>query len=321
MTESNSAPASTADHPTVAGNSFYASIDTHQARSESPAFFDTFTEGSRAWLELMFLGASWPRLVSALGRRRTVQPNDIPSDRVDGAGQPVLVLPGFMGGDASTAMLRRYLNECGFQANPWLLGINNGSQALQSELLRRFLRLRARYQQPVALVGHSLGGVFAREIARQFPEDVKSVVTLGSPFGVTDVASINRLVRSLFEQMSGQTVEERRIELLRSDPLEPVGVPCTAIYSRRDGVVHWRSCLERKASVTENIEVFGSHCGLVVNPVVLQLVSDRLLQGAENWQPFEGQQKWAQCWLPKQKGLYAEQALPAAGEWPKEAMA
>ena len=167
------------------------------------------------------------------------------------------------------------------------------------------MRLRQNSGGPIALVGHSLGGVFARELARQFPDDVSQVVTLGSPFSLADASSVNRLVRMLFERVSGGSVEDRRVSMLRADPSQPVGVPCTSIYSRSDGVVHWRSCLEFDTPVTQNLEVWGSHCGLVVNSSVLHAVADRLAQPANEWAPFDVSYRGRRFMYPTDKAVYA----------------
>ncbi|MEM7099975.1 MAG: alpha/beta fold hydrolase [Pseudomonadota bacterium] len=271
----------------------YAAIDVRPA--ESPHLLDTMLEGVRLMSEATLLGMSWPCL-RRLGLRQmgAHKPHDT----------PVMVLPGFMGGDASTMALRRYLGELGFRAHPWLLGTNDGTERIQSELLKRFLRLRQNYGQPIALVGHSLGGVFARELARQFPSDVTQVITLGSPFGISDSGSVNQLVRVLFERVSGDSVDEKRARMLSHRPAEPVGVPCTSIFSKRDGVVHWRTCLERETPVTQNLEVWGSHCGLIANPSVLHAVVDRLSLGQNSWVPFEAD-SGARVMYPRDQKIYA----------------
>jgi pimeloyl-ACP methyl ester carboxylesterase len=175
-----------------------------------------------------------------------------------GDGHPVLVLPGFAAGDDSTRVLRRYLRRLGYAAHPWLLGRNLGvRERLPERLALRVEELQRRHGRKLSLVGWSLGGIYAREIAKRLPQHVRKVVTLGSPFG--DVAKV-RL---------------------------PPAAPCTAIYSKTDGIVHWRSCLEPDTDHTENIGVPGSHCGLGFNPQVLYAIADRLSQPEGSWQPFD----------------------------------
>lgn len=259
----------------VWGEQMYEEVDVVAHKINSPSLIHFATEMSRATFEGMTLGSLWP-LLEVANRNKSA-----------GDGHPVLVLPGFLGGDASTLVCRQFLRRCGFNAMPWHLGTNTGRESLQNDLLKLFLRLRRRHRQPISLVGHSLGGVFAREIARQFPDDVRCVVSLGSPFAVAHAHSVSRIVSYVFERVSGESVEEKRRNLLHTDPRMPPGVPSTSIFSRSDGVVHWQSCLEQVTDSTENIEVYGSHCGMVVNASVLQAVQDRLAQEPGAWQKFK----------------------------------
>ena len=248
----------------------YESIDVVVHKPATPELRHSVTEVGRALSELLTLGVLWPWL-------------DV---KTQGDGHPVLVLPGFLGSDLSTSAVRGYLHRHGFNALPWLQGRNTGRPAIQAGLHRRFLHASDLSGEPISLVGHSLGGVFARELARQYPGRVRSVVTLGSPFGTTDGAAVSQFVKSAFERISRQSVEQLRRSLTQLDPRRPPGVPATAIFSRSDGVVHWQSCLEQDTDNTENIEVYGSHCGLVVNPSALVAMVDRLAQPHGDWQKF-----------------------------------
>lgn len=201
-----------------------------------------------------------------------------------GDGHPVLVLPGFTASDASTAALRWYLNDRGYEAFGWNLGRNLGLRAgIEPRMLRRLRNLHWRYGRKVSLIGWSLGGIYARELARQHPEQVRQVITLGTPFNLSNKA--NHAWR-LYERLSGETVDSQQdlLELLRA----PLPVPTTAVYSRSDGVVAWQSCLEDEdRKQTENIEVPSSHCGFGHNPVALYVIADRLAQPEGDWQPFD----------------------------------
>ena len=282
----------------------YPRLDVASEVTSSPRLLDTLLEGVRTMSEAAMLGVSWGYL-NRSSRRLDRSKTSL----------PVMVLPGFMGGDASTAVLRSFLSGLGYKVHPWLLGTNDGTERIQNELLRRFMRLRQNYDQPIALVGHSLGGVFARELGREFPQDVAQVITLGSPFGITDVGAVNPLVRRLFEEVSGDSVENRRAQLLQADPGTPIGIPSTSVYSRSDGVVHWRTCLEKKTPLTQNVEVWGSHCGLVVNPSVLHVVADRLAHQSkhavrdrsadQHWQPFSFASQARQAMYPRGQARYA----------------
>jgi hypothetical protein len=205
-----------------------------------------------------------------------------------GDGHPVLVLPGFAAGDDSTWLLRRFLTQLRYRSVPWLIGTNTGSADVQERLVKRMYRLINTYRQPITIIGQSLGGVFAREMARRFPGRVRTVITLGSPFGAQEASSTNPAVLRLFELMSGMSVEEMRRSLPGTgDPLEPVGVPSTAIFSRSDGVVQWQTCIEQEGPLTENIEIVGSHCGMSMNWLVFHVIADRLRQDPEAWTKFD----------------------------------
>lgn len=203
-----------------------------------------------------------------------------------GDGHPVLVLPGFVASDLSTALLRRYLRRLGHDAHAWGLGRNLGPRAIGHEGEKLIARLRAIYDasgQRVSLVGWSLGGIMARLLARRAPEAVRQVITLGSPFAGSPKAST---VWRAYELLTGQRVEAAATQAQLSEILAPPPVPSTAIFSRDDGVVAWQNCREVDGVAAENIEVRGSHTGLIVNAAVLYAVADRLAQPEDTWRPF-----------------------------------
>jgi pimeloyl-ACP methyl ester carboxylesterase len=201
-----------------------------------------------------------------------------------GDGHPVLVLPGFTAGDLSTAPLRRFLESRGFHAHGWKQGRNLGMRTgLDLRMARRLRGIYWRFGCKVSLVGWSLGGIYARELARQHPDQVRQVITLGSPFNLS--ARANHAWR-LYELLSGESVDDEQelLERLR----EPLPVPTTAVYSRTDGVVAWQTCVDDESRPhTENIEVPGSHCGLGFNPLVAFVLLDRLSQPEGFWRPFD----------------------------------
>jgi pimeloyl-ACP methyl ester carboxylesterase len=201
-----------------------------------------------------------------------------------GDGHPVLVLPGFVGSDLSTQLLRTFLRDRGYRAHGWKLGRNLGPRPGVEERMRQRLdELAVRYQSKVSLIGWSLGGVFARELARNAPERVRGVITLGSPFaGEPD--GVNPWVAQLYETLSGRRADDWPE---RERMKEPPPMPSTAIYSRTDGVVAWRGCMEREGPISENIEIQGSHCGLGHNPAALYAIADRLAQPEGDWRPFD----------------------------------
>jgi len=225
----------------------------------------------RVMMEAGLLTLSWPSLL-ALSKR--------------GAGQPVVVIPGFLGGDDSTLPLRRFLTLLGYPAQPWLLGRNKGNPEAVEKLGRRFYRLFQVYGKPITLIGQSLGGIYARELARQFPNAVRSVITLASPFGAQGPDDTSPIVTRLFESMSGMTIDEMRAQMPDQDPTKAPPVPSTAIFSKSDGVVAWRACVQEETDIAENIEVVGSHTGMAMHPQVLHIIADRLAQDPDNWQKY-----------------------------------
>ncbi len=206
-----------------------------------------------------------------------------------GDGHPVLVLPGLLAGDFSTAPLRSFLRELCYDARGWRLGMNRGpTPELQSQLVERLLRLHARHGRKVSLVGWSLGGIYARELARAHPEKVRLVVTLGSPFRDVSATHAARLVAL---RPGGRPVGES--DAVRAYLRRPIPVPSTSIYSRNDGIVHWKSCLEAEGPLRENVAVACSHTGMGFHPRVLAVVADRLALSEGRWRPFEPPAAWA----------------------------
>lgn len=200
-----------------------------------------------------------------------------------GDGHPVLVLPGFVTSDASTWALRRYLSSLGYDVHAWKLGRNTGPKCIGARgerLERRLEEIRAEAGRSVSLIGWSLGGVMARELARSEPASVRQVITLGSPFTGNPHATN---VSKLYETVSGEKVDDPRLLAKRG---RPPPVPSTAIYSKTDGIVAWRNCQEPAGPQTDNVEVRGSHFGLVVNPAALFAIADRLAQPEGRWAPF-----------------------------------
>ena len=199
-----------------------------------------------------------------------------------GDGHAVLVLPGLAANDWSTAALRRFLRDRGYRTYGWGQGLNRGPVPGMVEKLRaRFERIRKKSGGKVSVIGWSLGGIYARELAKAFPNDVRQVITLCSPFGGN--AHTSNVSRT-YERLSGRSASRRP-----SDPdiAKPAPVPSTAIFSRSDGIVAWQSCLEPLGPERENVEVAASHCGIGHHPLALYVIADRLAQGEGRWKPFE----------------------------------
>jgi len=201
-----------------------------------------------------------------------------------GDGHPVLALPGFLASDLSMAPIRRYLTELGYDTHAWNMGRNLGGVASKRGALRDLLRrIHDQTGRKVSLLGWSLGGVYARDLALQMPDMVRDVITLGSPFA-NDIRATN--ATRLYEALSGEAVDDN--PEIREAIAGDLPVPATSIYSRTDGIVNWHTCLQHPSDTAENIEVyFASHIGLGVNPAALWAVADRLSQPEGGFKHFD----------------------------------
>jgi pimeloyl-ACP methyl ester carboxylesterase len=201
-----------------------------------------------------------------------------------GDGQPVLVLPGLLADDVSTRALRSVLRRLDYRVHGWGLGRNIGPTAVCVKGLQdKLAYLNDRYERPVSLIGWSLGGIFARDLARRSPDAVRQVITLGSPFRLSK-HSQSRATK-VFDRFSHLHVEHRTLPLESENT--PLEVPATSIYSHFDGIVHWQTCLDTPGERCENIAVMASHLGLGHHPAAIWAVADRLAQAEGRWQPFK----------------------------------
>ncbi len=202
-----------------------------------------------------------------------------------GDGHSVIVFPGLSASDGSTFPLRRYLDSLNYETTGWKQGFNFGARAGVLESCKRQVQDAAQASgKKVSLIGWSLGGVYARELAKMMPNEVRSVITLGTPFAGS-ARSTNAW--RIYELTSGRRVhaDHGKYDLPGAPP-----VPTTSLYSRTDGVVAWRGSLQSPCQVnplTENVEVVASHIGIGVNPAAWWVVADRLAQAEGAWQPFE----------------------------------
>ncbi len=223
------------------------------------------------WRWMFEFGSSLATAPALLGAKR-------------GDGHPVLVIPGFLAGDLSTDMLRRFLRFLGYETHGWELGSNfGGVYGMRAKLRKRLAEIHAHSGRKVSLVGWSLGGVYARDLALSMPEVVRYVVTMGSPFA-GDLTATN--AGKLYEILSGETIED----VIPADLEKLAGrmpMPTTSIYTKTDGIVNWHLCLNDPAPNAENVEVLASHIGLGVNPAVLWAVADRLAQKDGTFQAFD----------------------------------
>ena len=137
----------------------------------------------------------------------------------------------------------------------------------------------------ISIVGWSLGGVFARELAKMMPEKVRLVISLGSP--ISDDRNHTN-ARRLFEMLNGKEPEPLQDGNFKNLAEAPP-VPTTSILTKTDGVVHWRGSVQAEGEQTENIEVYASHCGMGANPSVAYAIADRLAQPEGEWKRFRAE--------------------------------
>lgn len=223
----------------------------------------------RAPWELWSVLPSWPLLARAPA----------------GDGHPVIVFPGLSASDGSTLPIRGYLQNLGYDISGWNQGYNFGPRAgILQAAKRQVMDTCEVTGEKVSLVGWSLGGIYARELAKELPDCVRSVVTMGTPFSGSHTSTN---AWRLFELTSGKDITR---ELQQFDlPVAPP-VPTTSIYSRTDGVVAWPASIQKPSKSnprTENVEVIASHIGLGLNPTAWWALADRLAQPEGQWKPFE----------------------------------
>jgi dienelactone hydrolase len=203
-----------------------------------------------------------------------------------GDGHHVLVIPGFLAGAPSTRVLRDVLRRLGYQPHDWRLGYNLGYRpSMTSQLPARLHALRDRGDgRRVSVIGWSAGGIYARELARVFPDDVRTVITMGSPFrGNPQASHAWRLWRLMNPWEKAADIHTAAARSKREQPLE---VPTTCIYSKSDGIVAWQCCTSFPAPRTENVEVHSTHLGYGHNVETLYVIADRLAQPEDRWRPY-----------------------------------
>jgi pimeloyl-ACP methyl ester carboxylesterase len=234
------------------------------------------------WLTPLEGGRCAAEILSFMASRKLLA-RDHESD-----GHPVLVLPGLFASDRTTRWLQEHLAELGYDVYGWDLGVNFGpSRKYDIEALVR-KRVDEIYQssgeRKISLIGWSLGGLYARLIAHRMPEQVRQVMTLGSPInGSPEMTSIYRV----YEWFSGRSIKDESNLTLLQEAQSPLPVPGTAIYSKTDAVVAWQISRIEGAEHEQNVHVHASHVGMVFNPAVIHVIQDRLSQAEDDWQFFE----------------------------------
>jgi len=202
-----------------------------------------------------------------------------------GDGHPVVVYPGLGAGAITTSHLRRFLKKSGFAAHDWEGGFNTGPTGDPDEwlsaLVEKVQELQRLHERKVSLVGWSLGGVYAREIAKRSSGSVRQVITLATPFNSLGGGNHAGTILKLLKHDSSQLTPAVEARLRECPP-----VPTTSIYSKSDGIVSWRGCIEKKTDQSENVEVSASHLGIVSHPEVMRIIASRLAQPEGRWRPL-----------------------------------
>lgn len=228
--------------------------------------------------------------IAYLALRPVLRALHVPGDK-----HAVMFLPGGLGDDGSTAALRWGIKNLGYSVHGWGVGRNMGlNDQMLADLRARVTELYELHNAKISLVGWSLGGVYARMLARDFPDKIRQVITLGSPFRMveTDQFAVNMVGQARWNKFIQNHTKE--IDLLRvhEHHRPPITVPTTSIYSRTDGFAPWHLSIDEVGPdapnpQAENVEVRGSHTGLSTNPVAFAVVLDRLSQPEGSWQPFK----------------------------------
>jgi pimeloyl-ACP methyl ester carboxylesterase len=206
-------------------------------------------------------------------------------DAASGDGHAVVLFPGLGTDRVSMRPLARHCEQLGYATLDWGRGFNAGPQGDAARWLDDLVddvdAMTRAHRAGITLIGWSLGGLYAREIAKAIPAHVRQVITLGTP-----TANIGDATHAswLFKLLSGTSPDVSSAYARRLRALPPV--PTTSIYSRSDGIVAWRACRIPRAPHAQNIEVRSSHLGLVWNAQVMRIVADRLAQAPGDWKPW-----------------------------------
>lgn len=190
-----------------------------------------------------------------------------------GNGEPVLILPGYGAGDGSTLILKGYLRLLGYRARGWGLGKNHGAASDSlPRLLRRLGNLSRRSKQKVAIIGWSFGGYLARELARERPDLVRLVITLGTPV----IGGPKYTAAAESYRKRGIDIEAIAAEVEQRNRMGNLEVPVVAFYSRADGLVAWQACIDHQTPNVEHVEVKAAHLGFGFSADVYKVIAQRL---------------------------------------------
>ena len=214
--------------------------------------------------------ASLAREMMAL-TQATLSPPPFPEDAVRGDGQPVIVIPGFLAPDMSAARLREFLTRQNFMPYSWTAGLNLGPMRhVMRELERQVIEIAGKTGRQVSLVGVSLGGTTARQVAKRCPYAIARVITLVSPIHPPIATPLAPLAQAAALLWDAEEVRDL------ASIAQPPPVPVTAIVSRDDGIIDWRASIPAASDMVEVVEISGSHMAICSNPEVQRIVADRL---------------------------------------------
>lgn len=217
---------------------------------------ETLWKEATAWIEFPRLAVSMPRLL----KKRTVE------------SKRIVVMPGFGAGDFSTLPLRQFLSSLGHRVSGWRQGANTGDVPELIEHMTRQIQQEAEHaEEKIVLIGWSLGGYIAREVARGLPDQIEQVITLGSP--VVGGPRYTRVAPLFVARGMNMDEVEAQVDALYETPLR---VPVTAIYSKSDGIVAWQACIDEQSDGVEHVEVRASHIGLGISADVFEIISEQL---------------------------------------------
>lgn len=224
-----------------------------------------------------------------------------------GDGHPVLFIPGFLAGDYAMNSLRQKFEALGYNTMGWEIGVNWGSSH------QRIMKMKERFEEiikehpneKISIIGWSLGGVYARELARAFPQHTRCVITLGAPFGAAeDKTRINPVLRSVYEVLNPKSPLINDEEL-RLQAITPPPVPTTSLFSKNDGIVYWKASLNPDMPLSENLDVTDSglrgikmaHSSFRINGACISIMADRLAasKNQKKWKRFDKSQYLPKC--------------------------
>jgi pimeloyl-ACP methyl ester carboxylesterase len=248
-------------------------VSQHTSHAKAPNPFLIALEARAPW-EWGVALAAWPML-KMMGAWPKPEPGRV---------HHVIVYPGLAAGDTSTQPLRAFLSDLGYEVHGWYQGMNRGPRkGVLARMQEQLTAVHRDAKEPVSLIGWSLGGVYAREMAKVAPKSVRNVITLGTPFS-HGPRSTNAW--RVYSALSGESLPDEM--MLRQVSAAPP-VPFTSVYSKTDGVVAWPASIQKPDADNENIEnieVFASHLGIGANPAAWFAIADRLAQPHGTWQPF-----------------------------------